>query len=88
VKAFINCMGIFPVGSTVLLETGELAVVAESNPDPDHVHRPKLRVVTDCGQRRIGPTMVDLSTPAEAHRTIVKCVDPELFGINSAHYAF
>jgi HD-GYP domain-containing protein (c-di-GMP phosphodiesterase class II) len=87
VKAFINCMGIYPIGSTVLLTTGELAVVVESNPDPDHVHQPKVKVVTDANKDHREAFLVDLSQPAEAKRAVVRCVDPELFGINSAHYA-
>ena len=47
VKAFINCMGIFPIGSTVLVTTGELGVVVESNPDPDRSHQPKVKIITD-----------------------------------------
>lgn len=89
VKAFINCMGIFPVGSTVLLTTGELAVVVESNPDPERVHQPKVRVITDTQKRlREEALLLDLSQPAQAKRAIVKCIDPEVFGINNAHYAF
>jgi HD-GYP domain-containing protein (c-di-GMP phosphodiesterase class II) len=88
VKAFINCMGIFPIGSTVVLRTGELAVVSESNPDPDHIHQPRIRVVTDPGHHRVPPFLVDHSHPGEEARAILRCVDPEKFGIVSAHYAF
>jgi len=87
VKAFINCMGVFPVGSTVVLKTGEIAVVVESNPDPDHVHQPKVKVVMNARRQWTDPIMVDLSQPPSSNRAIVKCVDPESFGINSAHYA-
>jgi HD-GYP domain-containing protein (c-di-GMP phosphodiesterase class II) len=87
VKAFINCMGIFPVGSTVALTTDELAVVVESNPDPDRVHQPKVKVVTDVEKKLlVSAVLVDLSQPVEADRAIIKCVDPEPFGINGAHY--
>jgi HD-GYP domain-containing protein (c-di-GMP phosphodiesterase class II) len=88
VKAFINCMGIFPVGSTVVLRTGEFAVVVESNPDPDHLHQPRIRVVTDPGRVRLPPFLADLSQAGEESREILHCVDPEEFGIVSAHYAF
>jgi HD-GYP domain-containing protein (c-di-GMP phosphodiesterase class II) len=88
VKAFINCMGIFPVGSTVVLRTGELAVVVDSNPDPDHLHQPRIRIVTDPGRRKVPPFIADLSQPGEETRAILHCVDPEKFGIVSAHYAF
>jgi HD-GYP domain-containing protein (c-di-GMP phosphodiesterase class II) len=88
VKAFINCMGIYPVGSTVILRTGELAVVIESNPDSDHVHQPRVRIVTDPGRVRVPPVLADLSQPGESARAILHCVDPEEFGIVSALYAF
>ena len=86
VKAFINCMGIFPVGSTVELATRELAVVAESNPDPDCIHQPKVRIITDANRALVPPALVDLTNPDQAARSILHCVDPEKFGINSAHY--
>ncbi|MGH9320062.1 MAG: HD-GYP domain-containing protein [Vicinamibacteria bacterium] len=88
VKAFINCMGIYPVGSTVILRTGELAVVIESNPDPDHLHQPRIRVVTDAERRTVPSFLADLSEPGEESRAILHCVDPERFGIASAQYAF
>jgi hypothetical protein len=71
----------------VILTTHELAVVVESNPDPDRVHQPKVKVVTDVEKRLLSTAvLVDLSQPIEANRAIVKCVDPVAFGINSAHY--
>lgn len=86
VKAFINCMGIYPIGSTVALSTGELAVVVESNPDPDRIHQPKVRIVTDVAQQSVPAQFADLSHPVHRGRTIRHCVDPEKYGINSTHY--
>lgn len=86
VKAFINCMGIYPIGSTVALSTGELAVVVESNPDPDRIHQPKVRIVTDSARNMIPAELADLSHPQHQGRAIVRCVDPEKHGINSSHY--
>jgi HD-GYP domain-containing protein (c-di-GMP phosphodiesterase class II) len=86
VKAFINCMGIYPIGSTVALSTGELAVVVESNPDPDRIHQPKVRIVTDVAQQSVSAQFADLSHPVHRGRTIRHCVDPEKYGINSTHY--
>ena len=85
VKSFINCMGIFPIGSTVLLTSAELAVVIESNPDPEKVHRPKVRLVAE--ESPSEARVVDLSESGDGP-AIVKCVDPAIFGINPAQYAF
>lgn len=87
VKAFIHCVGIFPVGSTVELSTGEIAVVTQSNPDPERLDRPTVRLVTDRSRLPVEPSLVDLGRDGEASRRIVGCVDPEALGINSAHYA-
>ena len=86
VKAFVNCMGIYPIGSTVSLSTGELAVVVESNPNPDFIHQPKVRIVTDINQNLAPPSLVDLTHPSQSERQILHCVNPERYAINSAHY--
>lgn len=86
VKAFINCMGIYPIGSTVLLSSRELAVVVESNPDPDRLHQPKVRIVTDANQKIVPALLVDLTHVGQRGRSIVHCVDPEKYGINSSRY--
>jgi len=46
VKAFINLIGIYPVGTCVILDTYEVALVHSANPDVTHVHRPVVRIVT------------------------------------------
>src|SRR5439155_48525 len=45
VKAFINLIGIYPVGTCVILDTYEVAIVHSANPDVSHVHRPVVRIV-------------------------------------------
>ena len=57
----------------------------ESNPDPEKVHRPKVRLVT--GEPPSEAAVIDLSESGE-DKGIVKCVDPETFGIISAQHAF
>ena len=86
VKAFVNCMGIYPIGSTVSLSSGELAVVVESNPNPDFIHQPKVRIVTDIHQKSASPSLIDLAHPSQSERHILHCVNPEKYAINSAHY--
>ena len=86
VKAFVNCMGIYPIGSTVSLSSGELAVVVESNPNPDFIHQPKVRIVTDIHQKSAPASLIDLAHPSQSERHILHCVNPEKYAINSAHY--
>jgi HD-GYP domain-containing protein (c-di-GMP phosphodiesterase class II) len=42
VRAFIRAMGLYPVGSAVQLDNGELAVVVRQNPEAHLAHRPSV----------------------------------------------
>ena len=46
-KLFVNCVGIIPIGSMVMLETNELAVVLKPAADKTNAERPFVRVITD-----------------------------------------
>ncbi len=91
VKAFINLMGIYPVGTVCILDTGELAVVVAANPNPEEPHRPLARIVSNTrGTRLAEPPLVDLSQldPATGRpaRTIVKTTDADKYGITVSDY--
>jgi HD-GYP domain-containing protein (c-di-GMP phosphodiesterase class II) len=90
VKAFISMTGIYPVGSVVILDTFELAVVVQANPDPEALHQPIVKVIFDSlGIPVSPPRLVDLSeTGADGRpvRSIIKTSDPERYGINVGDY--
>jgi HD-GYP domain-containing protein (c-di-GMP phosphodiesterase class II) len=46
-KLFVNCVGIIPIGSLVMLETNELAVVLKPAVDKVNAERPFVKVITD-----------------------------------------
>lgn len=91
VKAFINSTGIFPVGTLVILDTYELAVVVSANPERERIHQPVVRIIADAfGLPLAAPITADL---AEANpetgapmRTIIKTTDPDRYGIRVADY--
>lgn len=59
VEAFIQCLGIYPVGTLVELSSGEVGIVVEVNP-LWHL-RPKVLLVLDPDKnRRATPTLIDL----------------------------
>ena len=87
VKAFIGCIGIYPVGATVLLSTGEVGVVCEPNPDPDQAHRPRVRMISDGVGGLDNDRVADLASGQHAGTAIVRCLDPEPLGIDAARYA-
>src|SRR3989454_3004134 len=90
VKAFINLIGIYPVGTCVILDTYEVALVHGANPDVAHVHRPVVRLVTTPDGGLLNPgTVVGLSEKdanGSFPRTIVKVTDPVKYGINVSDY--
>ena len=46
-KLFMTCVGIIPIGSLVLLDTNELAVVLKPAADPADAEHPYVKVITD-----------------------------------------
>lgn len=61
VKAFMRCVGIYPVGTLVLLESGRLGLVTEHN--EESLLQPKVKVIFDVKKGYIPPTEVDLAKP-------------------------
>jgi len=46
-KLFVNCVGFIPIGSLVMLDTDELAVVLKPADDKVNAERPLVKVITD-----------------------------------------
>src|SRR5262249_3731851 len=46
-KLFVNCVGFIPIGSLVMLDTDELAVVLNPAEDKVNAERPLVKVITD-----------------------------------------
>ncbi len=89
-KAFANLMGIFPVGSLVALDSGEIGVVFDTNPDSKFMLRPKVKLISDPEGNKIDGDVVDLvEKNAETNkfrRTIVKALDPDKYDIQVSDY--
>ncbi len=90
VKAMINLLGIYPVGTCVVLDTFEVGIVHAANPDLTQLHRPLVRIVLspEGGGLRPGPIVNLAETNADGsyRRTIVKVTDPARYGIDPADY--
>jgi HD-GYP domain-containing protein (c-di-GMP phosphodiesterase class II) len=85
VKALINLVGIYPVGTCVILDSYELAIVHAANSDITQIHRPVVRVVLSAeGQRVKDGPLVDLAAvgpDGNFQRSIIKVTDPTKWGI-------
>lgn len=85
VQMFIKCLGIFPAGSLVKLNSGNYGVVFESNPDQPLM--PKIKVILDEDLSPIPARLVDLAVPDNgSHLKIVECADPGQYKINLKPY--
>ena len=90
VKAFINLIGIYPVGTLVVLDTFELGIVHAANPLQEMMSRPIVRVISDTQGNLMHPgTLADLAdrTPGgDFLRTIIKTENPDRYGIRVGDY--
>lgn len=85
VKLLVNVLGFYPVGSLCVLTTRELAVVVESNPDPEQAERPRVRVIATAAGEPLDGELVDLAGPGES-RAIESTVDAHALGIDVTRY--
>jgi HD-GYP domain-containing protein (c-di-GMP phosphodiesterase class II) len=85
-KVFVNVVGIYPVGTVVLLDTNELGIVFHNSSDPTKYNRPKILMVQDSSGKRVkSKGLLDLSQkdPSGRYlRSIVRSVDPSKANIN------
>jgi hypothetical protein len=87
---FINMIGAFPIGSAVVLNTGEIGIVFEANPHPAFALRPKVKVIADLRGNMFDGEVVDLTEidpgTAAFKRSVIKTLDAEKYGISAADY--
>ena len=84
VQALITATGVYPVGTLVILDTQELAVVSKTNTAPEHIHEPIVKVISDSkGGPLETPVTLDI---AVSERTIVRTTDAQKYGIRVSDY--
>ncbi len=91
VKALINLLGIYPVGTCVILDTLEVAIVAQPHSDAAYLNRPGVRLVINEEGGAVPPPgiLVDLAertADGAFRRSIVKVTNPDRYGITVGDY--
>jgi HD-GYP domain-containing protein (c-di-GMP phosphodiesterase class II) len=90
VKIFINMIGVFPLGTLVLLNTNEMAIVVQIQEDPELIDRPKVCLLTYSNGEYLKGKVMDLKevdeTTGAYKRAIVKTLDPNEYNINVAEF--
>lgn len=84
-KIFLNVVGIYPVGTLLLLASKELAVVVRNKPFADGLAVPWIRVIATPQGEETYSEVVDSASPG-AGRSIMGTVDPVPLGIDVSRY--
>ena len=89
-KAFINMMGIYPIGTLVHMDTGNVGIVFNTNPDTHFFLRPKVKLITDTQGCKIDGEVVDLTEKdprtGKFLRTVLNVLDPDKYGVTVSDY--
>ncbi|HEX5385973.1 MAG TPA: HD domain-containing phosphohydrolase [Gemmatimonadales bacterium] len=91
VKALINLIGIYPVGTCVILDTFEVALVAASNPEGTALNRPLARIAVSADGAAVPPpgqpvNLAERTAGGAYVRSIVKVTTPARYGITVGDY--
>jgi hypothetical protein len=82
-------VGIFPIGSLVLLTTGELGIVLKPNAESKWMDRPQVILISRDEKGYARKELVDLMAIKggdQFKRTIVKTLDPNQYHIDITKY--
>ncbi|MQY61068.1 HD domain-containing protein [bacterium] len=90
-KVFANMIGIYPIGSLVVLNTKEWGIVMETNPDVAYMTCPKVKLIADKDGNKKDGKIIDLAEKdpetEKFKKKIVKTLDPFKYDINvSEHF--
>jgi HD-GYP domain-containing protein (c-di-GMP phosphodiesterase class II) len=88
-KIFIGLVGIYPIGSLVLLNTREMGIVYKPDHDPKWLDRPMVILVARGEKGDVKKEIVDLKETdgtGRHRRSIVKTLDPHQYHIDIAKY--
>lgn len=89
VKVFVSMMGIYPVGSLVMLDSGEIGIVVE--PHAALLKRPRTLVISDGQGHPVRPFVAALSKRDDTGtylRTITNTLDPNDYKIDYASFFY
>jgi putative nucleotidyltransferase with HDIG domain len=90
VKIFINMIGVFPLGTLVLLDTNEMGIVVQIQGDLELIDRPSACLLRYANGEYQKGKVVDLKEVDEStgayKRSILKTLDPNEYNINVAEF--
>jgi HD-GYP domain-containing protein (c-di-GMP phosphodiesterase class II) len=88
-KLFINLLGVYPVGSLVLLNDGQIGIVIRNN--PENPSSPKVRLIADQEGSKEMIEILDLSLGSSSGKpdkakSILRCIDPQKYNLDLSQF--
>lgn len=85
-KIFVNAIGIYPIGTLVLLDTNEMGIIYQTSPNPEKIDRPHVKIVADSSGNVIDGPIVDMSETIDGSgnfaRNILRTIDARKYKID------
>jgi HD-GYP domain-containing protein (c-di-GMP phosphodiesterase class II) len=91
VKGLINLIGIYPIGTTVILDTMEVAIVSGAPVEGQPLNRPNVRVAIGMDGALLPPpgdvaALSDQDGAGNYLRSIIKVTNPQKYGLTVGDY--
>jgi HD-GYP domain-containing protein (c-di-GMP phosphodiesterase class II) len=91
VKGLVNLIGIYPVGTCVILDTFEVALVAAPDPEGQQLNRPLVRIAVDVNGGTVPPpgmpvSLAERDESGVFRRSIVKVTNSTRYGLTVGDY--
>ena len=91
-KIFANAIGLYPVGTMVELDSGDLGMVINLPSDPIHFNRPQVKLIVDQAGRRLEDgAVLDLSETGRGGgflRSVERTLDCREYGVSITRFFF
>jgi hypothetical protein len=90
VKLFVSCVGLIPIGSMLLLDTGEIAIVTRVSQERSQAQRPTVKLLTDAGGRPldapIEASLTEVGADGRPLRSVSRIIDHLKYGLDPSRY--
>ena len=90
VKIFVNMLGVYPLGTLVLLNTNEMGLVVQAQEDNELIDRPRVCLLSYSDGEYHKGKVLDLREMDEGTRdykwSIIRTLDPNEYNINVAEF--
>jgi HD-GYP domain-containing protein (c-di-GMP phosphodiesterase class II) len=83
-KLFVGIIGIYPVGTLVLLSNDSFGIISRTN--QENLYRPELYIIADREGEKTEPILIDLSREENHEIDIVRIIEPEKYGLKLSKY--